>query len=198
MSDEDLIFLINRGSRAAETVLYQRYSAYSRSMAKRYQTEFSDSGISEDEFYAVAFSKVHESIKKFAELEKVMFVYWKTIAKHAIYDYVNENSYNCGAKQFAGVSFDEYFYNNNVRLLFSDVIGQTEDDEEVKEFLRPYLEGDNDLLTEQEKSIALLRFYDGYSRKEIEELTGLKRSRLDYLLDCATKKLQKLLKENYL
>ena len=198
MSDEDLIFLINRGSKSAETTLYQRYSVYARHQARKYLAEFEDSGISEDELYAVAFSKVHESLTKFDEIEKVFYVYWKTVARNAIYDYVRKNSYKFGAKEFAGVSFDDYRYSNNYSLYFSDVIGQDESDEEMRKFLEPYIEGNIELLTNEEKLVAKLKLFDDYSRKEIQDVTGLKMSRVNYLLSSATKKLQQLLKENYL
>ena len=198
MSDEDLIFLINRGSKAAETVLYQRYSIYSRHLARTYVKEFEDSGISEDELFAVAFCQVHESLTKYEDIEKMFYIYWKTVARNAIYDYVRENSYKFGAKEFACVSFDDYRYSNNYSMFFSDVIGQSESDEEIKGILDPYILGDKDLLTDEEKRLAKLKFYEDYSRKEIQELTGLKMSRINYVLSTATKKIQQLLKENYL
>jgi len=198
MSDEDLIFLIKRGSKAAETVFYQRYSVYSRHAARHYLSEFRDSGISEDEYFAVAFSKIPEVLARDEDLGKTFYVYWKAVVRNAIYDYVKENSYTLGAKPLGDISLDDYRYKDNLSILFTDIMSENETDDEIKDYLRPYLEGNNTLLSEDEKLVARLKIYEDCSRSDIIKLTGLGERRVDYLTRTALDKIKQLLKENYL
>ena len=100
MSDEDLIFLMKSESKVAERAFYRRYSDYSLHLAKNYYVHFKGSGISVDELYAVAFSQVHEALKKADNITTAFYVYWKSVVKNAIYDYVKENSYEEGGRQW--------------------------------------------------------------------------------------------------
>ena len=198
MSDEDLIFLIKKGSKAAERTLYQRYSRYARHQAKHYAHEFKGSGISEDEFYAVSFSKTHEALLKYENINKSFFVYWKIVTKNAIYDYVSANSYEAGAKALSGASLDSLCFDNNEMLHLGDIVGEVERNNQIIEFLLPYINGEIEYLTELERRVAeLLLIYD-YNRKEIAKALGYKESRSNYLVRQTLDKIQKLLKENYL
>ena len=198
MSDADLIFLIQRGSKAAETVFYQRYSVYARHAARKYHAEFKESGISEDELYAVAFSKTHESLTKWDGKNNVYYVYWKHVVRNAIYDYVRENSYTLGAKPLGDISIDDYRNKDYLGLIVGDPYSELERAEDIKEFLKPYLEQGNNLLSEDEKLIVKLKVFEECSRTDLVKLTGMGKNRVNYLIKTALGKIQKLLKENYL
>ena len=198
MSDEDLIFLIRSGSKVAEVSFYKRYSEYSRHAARTYHSYFERSGISEDEFYAVAFSKTHEVLSKYDNIDKCFYVYWRAIVKNSVYDYVRDNSYQSGARIYAGISLDDTRYENNETLSFNDIIGENERIDRIHEFLKEYLENDHTEFTKEEKMIIDLLFFKGYTRMEIVGLLGYKKSRVNYLARRVSDKLQRLLKENYL
>ena len=198
MSDEDLIFLIRSGSKAAEASFYKRYSNYSRHAAKVYVSYFEKSGISEDEFYALAFSKVHEALARYESIEKHFYIYWKTVVKNAVYDYIRDNSYQFGAKALAGISFDDLCYENNDTLSFYDVIGENDRLNQLGEFVKEYLKRDDIDLSEDEKLVADLLFLKGYSRSELGDLLGWKKGKVHYVAKMVTEKFQRLLKENYL
>ena len=198
MSDEDLIFLMKSGSELAEKAMYRRYNEYSRHEAKTYFNSFKDSGITIDEFFAVAFSKVHEAIKKYETINVCFYVFWKQIAKNAIYDYIRENSYQLGAKAFGTLSLDDNCYDDNDVLLFSDVLGENETRNTLKDTLDTYIYGDNQYLSSDEKLIADLFYIQERSRKEIVEITKLGKNRVNYLIRTTKQKIQTLIKENNL
>ena len=198
MSDEDLIFLIKSGSKQAERVIYRRYGEYARHQARNYYYSFSKSGISEDEFYAVAFSKVHDALQRYEDITSNFYIYWKTMVKNAVYDYVKDNSYEVGARSFAGLSLDGSCYDDNESMMFSDLVGENEAKDTLQETIGKYVYGDECLLTDEEKVIVDLYYVQELSRKEIADITHIKRSRVNYLLRVTKEKIQKLLKENYL
>ena len=197
MSDEDLIFLINSGSKLAEMTIYRRYSEYARHQANNYYFLFRKSGISVDEFYAVAFSKVHDALLKQEGITSNFYIYWKTMAKNAIYDYVRDNSYESGAKSFAGLSLDGTCYEDNEVITFNDIVGEKEDNS-LQETLDTYVYGEGELLSDEEKLIAELYIIKDCTIQEIVDITHLSRSRVNYLIRTTKAKIQKLLKENYL
>jgi hypothetical protein len=134
MSDEDLIFLIRANSQAAEKVFYKRYSEYSLHLANKYYHIFKkNSGITLEELYAIAFSKTHEAVLRFDEIDKTFYAYWRTMVKNAIYDYVRTNAYEAGGKIFAGLSLDHKRYYDNEVIMLSDVVGE---DEKVRTFAK--------------------------------------------------------------
>ena len=198
MSDEDLIFLIKSGSKLAERMIYRRYSEYARNQAKKYYYSFKNSGISMDEFYAVAFSKVHDALMRIDEITTNFYIYWKTMAKHAIYDYVRENSYELGAKSFAGLSLDRVCYDDNDIVTFNDIVGESEEKNSLQEAIDKYVYGDEKLLSDEEKIVAELHFIQECTVKEIMDITHLTRGQVNYLIKTSKEKIQKLLKENYL
>lgn len=198
MSDEDLIFLINSGSKLAEMAIYRRYGEYARHQANNYYFHFRKSGISVDEFYAVAFSKVHDALKKQEDITSNFYIYWKTMVKNAIYDYVKHNSYESGAKAFAGLSLDGMCYDDNEVITFNDIVGENEKSSSLMDILNSYVYGDEILLSDEEKLIAELYIIKDSSIQEIMDITHLSRSRVNYLIKTTKKKIQKLLKENYL
>ena len=198
MSDEDLIFLTNAGSKLAEMAFYRRYSEYSRHQARIYASCFKNTGITEEEFYAVAFSKTHEAFLRFDRIEKDFYTYWKVMVQHAIYDYVRDNSYQAGGKAFGGTSLDrQRFYNNEV-LLLSDTVGEDETTNQVYEFIQALVDGESNLLTKEEKVIADLLLLQEHSRKDICQLTNWPMNKVNYLARKVTRKIQQILKENYL
>lgn len=198
MSDEDLIFLIKSGSKLAERVFYIRYSKYSLSVAKKYYQEFKDSGISVDDFYAVAFSKTPEAVANYEDVDRSFNIYWHSVVKHEIYDYIKDNSYTLGAKSFSGISLDSMRYENNEKLMLHDIVGSEEEPtNSVEEILRPYIYGKKDYLTDDEKLIAHLIYFEQLSINEITKITILGRNRVNYLIRNTKEKIQKIIKENY-
>lgn len=198
MSDEDLIFLINSGSKLAEMTIYRRYSEYARHQANNYYFYFRKSGISVDEFYAVAFSKIHDALRKQEGITSNLYIYWKTMVKNAIYDYVKHNSYESGAKAFAGLSLDGMCYEDNEVITFNDIVGEQEENISLTDILDNYVYGEEDLLTDEEKLVAELHIIKDRSVQEIMDITHLSRGRVNYLIRTSKEKIQKLLKENYL
>ena len=197
MSDEDLIFLINSGSKLAEMAIYRRYGEYARHQANNYYFHFRKSGISVDEFYAVAFSKVHDALLKQNEITSNFYIYWKTMVKNAIFDYVRDNSYESGARSFAGLSLDGACYDDNEVITFNDIVGE-EDNNSLQDTLDNYVYGEENLLTDEEKLIVELNIIKECSIQEIMDVTHLSRGRVNYLIRTSKEKIQKLLKENYL
>lgn len=198
MSDDDLIFLINSGSKLAEQVFYRRYSEYSRDIAKSYYLDFINSGISEDEFYTIAFSKTHDALKTHGNKKLAFLLYWKIVVRNAIYDYVQENSYTLGAKALAGTSFDEIRYMNNEHVLFHDIYGEEEDTNSLLKFIEEYVYGPSEYLTYREKVLADLLYFKEMKPSEILVETNWSRGILNYVTKMMKEKIQKIIKENYL
>ena len=199
MSDEDLIFLIKSGSKLAEKVFYVRYSSHAHYIAKTYHIEFNDSGITEEEFYEVIFSKTHEALLNYVDIERSFYKYWKAVTKNAVYDYVRMNSYHLGAKALSGISFDETRFIDNERMVFHDIIGE-KDDKDISpiEILEKYIYGEETYLSKEEKLVAHLLYFKEYTTQEIIDYLHLKRSRVNYLIRTTRSKIQQILKENYL
>lgn len=199
MSDEDLIFLIRANSQAAEKAFYKRYSDYSLHLANKYYYIFKkNSGITLEELYAIAFSKTHEAVLRFDEIDKTFYAYWRTMVKNAIYDYVRTNSYEAGGKIFAGLSLDHKRYYDNEAIMLSDVVGEDEKENEIMKFLEPYIKGKKKLLTSNEQKVAELLLIKQYSIKEITEELHFTRNKTNYLIRNMKNKIQKIIKENYL
>ena len=198
MSDEDLIFLINSGSKLAETVFYKRYSRYSNKIAKEYYEYFKSSGISREDFYAVALAKTHAALMNYTNVSQPFNRYWKSAVRNAVYDYVRHNSYKCSAKALSGISFDEECYPNNEHMLFHDIYGEDESSREIYELIEKYVYGPSDYLSDDQKLLADLLFFKEWKPSSILEYTHWTRARLSYLIRATKKKIQRLLKENYL
>ena len=198
MSDEDLIFLMKSGSEIAERAIYRRYNNYAKHEAQSYYKSFKHSGIVVEEFYAVAFSNVHEAIMKYEHVTACFYLFWKTMVKYAIYDYVKKNSYQTKAKPLGDISLDDAYYDNNEVILFSDVVGENEKQNKLKDALDDYIYGEDHYLSEEEKIIADLFFIQERSRKDIIQTTGLGKNRVNYLIRTTKLKIQNLIKENYL
>ena len=199
MSDEDLIFLINAGSMLAEQVMYERYSKYSHLIAHGYHNDFKSSGITEEEFFAVAFAKTPQAIQNYSDKDIPFHSYWLATVKNAIYDYVNTNSYRLGARPLSGISFDEEPYNDNEHLLFHDIFGE-EDNHSGTAFdlLDQLLSEDDRRLDSEQKLVARLLFVEELKPAEAIEITGFTRSRFSYLTRVTKRKIQQIMKENYL
>ena len=199
MSDDDLIFLINSGSKLAEQVFYRRYSEYARDIAKSYFVDFKNSGISEDDFYAIAFSKTHDALNGYGNKTKKFLLFWKIVVRNAIYDYVKENSYTLGARALAGTSFDEIRYMNNEHVLFHDIYGEEEEkNDSLLKFIEGYVYGSSKYLTYREKVVADLLYFKEMTPSEILEETKWSRNTLSYVMRVTKRKIQKIIKENYL
>ena len=199
MSDDDLIFLINSGSKLAEQVFYRRYSVYAREIAKSYYIDFKDSGISEDDFYAIAFSKTHDALNSYGDKRKKFLLYWKIVVRNAIYDYVRDNSYTLGARALAGTSFDEIRYMNNEHVLFHDIYGEEErNDDSLLKFIEGYVYGTSKYLNYREKMVADLLYFQEKTPLEILKETNWSRGTLSYVMKMTKEKIQKIIKENYL
>lgn len=198
MSDEDLIFLINSGSKLAEQVFYRRYSNFAHEVAKSYYLEFKDTGITEEDFYAVAFSKTHSALINYAHRHKNFLAYWRIVVKNAIYDYVRDNSYSLGARPLSGTSLDEYRYDNNEHLLFHDIYGDSSHNSQTLiHIIEDQVYGESNYLSHDEKLLADLLFFQELKPSEILSETNWSRNRLSYLMRVVKKKIQILLKENY-
>ena len=198
MSDEDLIFLINAGSELAQMTFYRRYRQYAKMVAKEYYKEFKDSGIQEDEFFAIAFERVQHAIEKYKNIQKKFLTYWKVIVKNAIYDYVRVNSYQGGMKVLSGLSLDSDCYHDSDRYTFHDAIGEKEEENGLKEFLENYLEDNEKTLSDDEKLILRHYILVDHTIEELCEITHLNKARINYLIRTTRNKIQQIIKENYL
>ena len=193
MSDEDLIFLMRKGSKQAEMVFYARYSELSKIAAKDYFREFFDSGISEEDFYAVIFSKTYQAFKKYRNVKKSFQSYWIAVTKNAVYDYVRMNSYQLGAKSMGDISLDEVPYEDNEGLSFHDIIGEL-DESPIMETLKQYVNSNNHYFTEEEKDLIRLLFFENNSVKDLTDEYDITRDRVYYILKSLKYKIPRILK----
>lgn len=198
MSDEDLIFLINAGSQLALTIFYKRYYIYSKALAKEYALEFKDSGIQEDEFFAIAFERVQHALKKYQNIHKKFMPYWKKVVRNAVFDYVRVNSYQSGAKIYGEISLDSECYHGNEKFTFHDAIGEMDEENQLQKLLESYLAEDESTLTNEEKLILYYYFLEQRTIADISEITSFARTRVNYLIKTTRQKIQKIIKENYL
>ncbi len=198
LKDEDLIFLMSSGSKYAQSIFYKRYNHHSRELAKYYVGEFPNSGISIDEFYAVAFEAVKIAVDSYKKIKTTFYKYWKVIAKNAILDLVKKESYQYGARALAGISLDQDYHIERRRVSLHDVVGEDEHDNEISNAVMEEVYGENSSLSDEERLIGDLYIIKGFTPKEIMEKTGWNRNKFSYLLKKTKCKLQTLLKENYL
>ena len=198
MSDEDLIFLIKSGSKVAEQVFYNRYSKNASELAKTYYIEFKDTGIPEEDFFSVAFSKTHQALLKFANRRKGFYSYWRAVVKNAVYDLVRDNSYSLGARSLGDTSLDDTRYDNNEKMMFHDIYGEDENQATLVEVVENVIYGDSHHLTDEEKLMADLLLFKELKPGEIMKLTNWSRGHTSYLIRVVKSKIQEIIKENYL
>ena len=200
MSDEDLIFLINSGSKLAEKVFYVRYARQSHAVAKEYFEAFKDSGISEEDFYAVIFAKTYDAFISFNSktVEKTFYKYWRAVIKNAVYDYVRINSYQIGARPLGDTSFDDIAFINNENLMLHDTIGENETDNQILELIKSYVESDSEFFTYEEKALLRLLIYEENTIQEVSDNFDIPRNHINYLIRCIREKTKKIIKDNYL
>lgn len=202
MSDEDLIFLINSGSKLAEKVFYIRYSKHSRIVAKEYLEAFPDSGITKEDFYAVIFAKTYEALTRYKTnlIEKSFYKYWRAVIKNAVYDYVRINSYQMGARALSELSFDEVAYSNNDSLMLHDMISENEADHHLMEMIKSLIEknGKEKYFNYEENELLRLMIYEDKTIMEIMKEFNISRNHMNYLMKHIREKLEQIIKDNYL
>ena len=203
LSDDELLCLIHAGSKSAELALYDRYYRYAKVLAKNFFRIYPVSGISEDEFFEVAFSILPKTIRRYDSILSSFYNFWITCAKNAISTYLTRNAYGSTKRPYYRSITDLEFsgdisIGNNKTMKISD-----ESDrhvlyaDDLKEMIISLLEDPFNDFTEDEKTCAYLVFIKGCSNKELMRQTGWDKNHTNYTLRRVKNKLIILLKEYY-
>ena len=201
LSDEDLLALIEAGSKSAEDALYHRFYAESVRAGKNYARLYRHLGISEEEYTSVAFSKVYDALCSYKNVRISFRSYWHVLVRNAIFDFINHSGYETSVKYDKNVSFDDQAYICSEDLLLSDVVGEVDElfsDENIYVHVAKIINNKENDFTDEERKVARLAFILGYKRKEIVELLNTNEDHLSYVLKVAKKKIMQILKESYL
>lgn len=201
LTDEDLLTLIEAGSKSAEDALYNRYYQLSEEAGINYYKLYKKYGITAEEFASVAFSKVYDALCNYKNVRVDFRSYWRVLVKNAVLDYIKESGYELSVKYGGNLSLDARAYLCSEELLLSDVIGSNE---------MEYLEGDTLLtlfnsiiskkeynFTNEERRVAKLVYIMGYKKREVAEMLKVSDDHISYVLKSAKKKIIKILKEVY-
>lgn len=200
LSDEDLLALIDAGSKSAEDALYNRYYAESVRAGKNYAKLYRHLGISEEEYTAVAFSKVYDALRSYKNVRINFRSFWHVLVRNAVFDLINHSDYQVSVKYDKNVSLDDQAYISSDEVLLSDVIGEDEDkgDDDLYTNIANIINNKENDLTDEERKVARLAFILGYKRRDMLEILDTNKDHLSYVLKVVRKKIIKILKDSYL
>lgn len=197
MSDDDLIFLVDAKSQLAEQELINRYMVIAKNVAKEYADVFSDSGILYDDFYSIAISCIHIAIHSYNNRKVPFKKYWKICVRNAIYDYVKDNSYRSGAKALSEISLDDTCYKESDSVRFHETVADSHSTNTIYDILYDYASSDSDYFTKDEKVMIILHYLEERTIDEFCDITGWSKSKANYVIKNAKKKIFEILKDNY-
>ena len=180
VSDEDLIDLIHQGNVEASEILFSRYHHYSWRLGYEFDLEHPDSGISLEDYRAVAFSLVAPCLKKYLENGAGFYAYWKICAQNEIMEYFIENSYTANGQVYTGIPLDDDRYAIVAEEIGLVDFGVTEQiiHQEIELIKQSILAK---FLYDSDKEIINL-FLSGMSFEEIQEKTGDKLRHIYYVI----------------
>ena len=201
LSDEDLLTLCEAGSKSAEDALYQRYYELSVTAGRNYARLYANLGITEQEYTAVAFSKVFDALRTYKRVRVDFKSYWRVLVHNAVNDYINENVDITSVRRPGNISLDERAYNCDEELLLSDIIGGTDDylnGDSLYRLLNVVFSSDLYGFTKEEREVGKYIFILGYKRAELVDILDMDEDHLNYVIRNLKKKLMEIIQESYL
>lgn len=202
LSDDELLCLINAGSKSAELAFYERYYRHARSLAKALSRIYVNVGVSEDEFTAVAFATLPKLIKCYDAILSSFYNFWLTCAKNAVASYLRKNAYGSESRPYFRSIDEGELSGDRISSKLLNREGDESDRHEMyandlKGTIINLLEDPKNRFTEDEKTAGYLVLIDGYSNKELMRTTGWDKNHTNYTLHRVKSKLIILLKEYY-
>lgn len=201
-SDEDLLTLIQAGSKSAEDALYERYYIYSINAGSNYAKLYFNTRITAEEFTAVAFSKVYDALKNYNRVRVSFNAYWHVLVRNAILDYINHNTFPDSVKMCGNRSLDDLAYYSSDELTLSDVIGEDDsaaiNGDTLLKILNEIVTSNAYDFSQEERIVLELLYILGYKKREILKLLEIDDNHLSYVIKVLKKKITKILKDSYL
>lgn len=181
-------------SEVLDTIIHH-YSPFALKLARDvYYTISKENGISQEELYAVALSTIHIAVCK-CNIREVrnFYPYWCVIARNQMFEYIKQNSYLRGGKNFRG----EFSLDDKVETgLLAEAFGEEDKvfyTHTIVEEFQSFIKTDKGGLTRKEKRILAL-YLDGYMVKEISKQTNLPLSSIHDIYQRAIKKIRRYYK----
>lgn len=200
-TDESLVERVLNKDKQAEAIFYKRYYEYSKRLGSSYYFDYKRTGISEDEFIAVAFSVTAIAVKAYKFGTCPFYFFWKRVANNAIRDYIRENSYTLGAKEYGDMSLDAKRYSDNDVITIGDTIGKDDEEDiinnDLAECLKNYIYNPKSDLNNEETLTAHFLFYRQYDVKEIMKATNWNKQKTYRLIRNVRNKISVYLKNRY-
>lgn len=202
LSDEDLIVLINAGSKSAELAFYERYSRYSATVAKDLVKDYSLVDSQVDDVTTIIFSRIPFLIRAYTNVTTSFNRYWKVAARNLVLDYIRKLPSNCfkGRKDDVCFNLEDVPYIENDQLTFHDVLGEDDEyllgkDGKINELLN--IVKNSRRLTDEEKKVAIMFFFDELDVNEIAKALKISVQHVRYVIRTSKRKLAIILKDSY-
>ena len=198
LDDDTLIALIKERDTHAEALLCAKYWDFARKLGKQFAVSYSDVGLTEDDFAAVAFSSIVVAIKKYNTVQHKSFKsYWLKIAKNQCINYIYDNCY-VGESFSHPLSLDMISHEDGLSL--HETCGKLDytikNNINLKQLFE-YIRSPVNRFTEDEQIVAYYMFIEGYNFDDVQQVTKWKNSKVYRVAKNARAKVSNFFKSRY-